>query len=681
MGLLDGRVAIVTGAGGGIGRCHALALARAGCRVVVNDIGGARDGSGAGTAMADGVVAEIVAAGGQALANHDSVTEPDGCDAMVNAAIEAWGRLDIVVNNAGILRDRTFAKMSDDAWDMVLTVHLDGTRNMVAAALPALEEAGGGAIINTTSYSGMIGNFGQSNYAAAKAGIYGLSRVLSLELRKQRITVNCVAPVAKTRMTDDISMVSETWLAEQISPVVVFLASPAAKEVTGRVFGVQGGRIHVYEVHTNEGVTKEDGHWTPGEIGEQLDRITSFAPSRAAEGPVDMAVAQVFHALSQCIRPEGVLAWRSNMQWVVEGGSDHTVVVDADGAVVHNGLVGSASCTIHIDRDTLLKLFRGELEPARVFMSGQARSDNMGDLMKMGAAFDLKRVAVMVGGSGATVVADEANEEPTGVLPMGKTYDGGAFFVDQVDFRAYASATDDPNPKHADAASPMFHVRPFISLMQAMANDPELDIDMLRLVHGEHAMRFHRRLRHGDVVALRGDLTSVDVKSSGTVFAFGLYGFVGGELALEGRTSYFIRTRTKQPRRTTRPPAAAKPPPTMTLEQVVTDDQAMRYAAASGDDNPIHLDQATALSAGLPGCILHGLCTMAFAQRDVVNAFADADPSRLASLSVRFAGPVFPGETLTMQMWDHGDGSVSFATMNAEGKPVITDGRAKILEG
>ena len=208
MGLLDGKVVLITGAGGGIGRAHALAMAAEGARIVVNDLGGSRDGVGGDDAMASAVVREIEEAGGEAVANFDSVTDAEGCQRMVAAAIDTWGRLDVVVNNAGILRDKTFAKMTDAEWFPVLDVHLNGTRNVCVAALDALKESEG-AIINTTSYSGMIGNFGQSNYGAAKAGIYGFSRVLSLELRKYGISVNCVAPVAKTRMTEDIAMVED----------------------------------------------------------------------------------------------------------------------------------------------------------------------------------------------------------------------------------------------------------------------------------------------------------------------------------------------------------------------------------------------------------------------------------------------------------------------------------------
>ena len=196
MGLLDGKVAIITGAGNGIGRAHALLFAQEGAKVVVNDIGGARDGSGAEGAPAAAVAREIERAGGSAVANADSVATADGARAIVAQAVSAFGQVDVLVNNAGILRDKTFLKMEEEMWDSVVAVHLKGTFLVSQAfAKQAIAQGHGARIVNTTSVSGMMGNFGQSNYAAAKAGIYGLSRVLALELVKRKITVNCVAPV------------------------------------------------------------------------------------------------------------------------------------------------------------------------------------------------------------------------------------------------------------------------------------------------------------------------------------------------------------------------------------------------------------------------------------------------------------------------------------------------------
>jgi NAD(P)-dependent dehydrogenase (short-subunit alcohol dehydrogenase family) len=280
MGLLDGKVAIVTGAGGGIGRCHALALAKEGAKVVVNDVGGDRSGTGGGKGMADRVVDEIKAAGGEAVANYDSVATMAGGKAIVQTALDAFGRLDILVNNAGILRDKTLLKMEEPMWDAVIAVHLKGTFACTQPAAAYMKDAGhGGRIINTSSTSGLLGNFGQSNYGAAKAGIAGFTRVCALELIKYGITVNAIVPVAKTRMTEDLpafSALEEGQLdPKHISPVMLFLASDLAKDITGKFFLVRGPQISVMEVKTTEGVSK-DGMWTPQEIAKNLDKIMKW---------------------------------------------------------------------------------------------------------------------------------------------------------------------------------------------------------------------------------------------------------------------------------------------------------------------------------------------------------------------------------------------------------------------
>jgi NAD(P)-dependent dehydrogenase (short-subunit alcohol dehydrogenase family) len=280
-GLLQGKVAVVTGAGGGIGREHALALAREGARVVVNDVGSNRHGGGRGAEMADGVVSEIKAAGGDAVANYDSVATREGADGIVWTALNRYGRIDVLVNNAGILRDRTLLNMSDDDLDRVLDVHLRGTFFCMQAAARAMKVQGqGGRIVNTTSLSGMLGNFGQANYAAAKAGIYGLTRVAALELQRSGVTVNAVAPVALTRMTSDLAMMkgaTEEELGPQhVAPVVVFLASDLAADLTGQVVGVQGGKLFLYKVEMTAGVQRDAaaGVWTAQEIKERWGEIS-----------------------------------------------------------------------------------------------------------------------------------------------------------------------------------------------------------------------------------------------------------------------------------------------------------------------------------------------------------------------------------------------------------------------
>ncbi len=275
MGMLDGKVALVTGAGGGLGRTHALLLAHEGASVVVNDLGGARDGTGAGTNMADGVVAEIEAAGGQAVADYGSVSNKDHAQAMVEAAVDTFGRLDICICNAGILRDKSFMNMTDDMWEVVNDVHLRGTYYSAKAAYDQMLLQGeGGRIIVTSSTSGLLGNFGQTNYGAAKAGIAGFARCLYLEGARYGVTVNILAPTALSRLTDDIlpEQAKDAVPPEKVSPTVVWLCTDDAKDVTGRTWLVTGNRVSLLSWQLNPIAHKDesDGPWDVEEVGEAI---------------------------------------------------------------------------------------------------------------------------------------------------------------------------------------------------------------------------------------------------------------------------------------------------------------------------------------------------------------------------------------------------------------------------
>jgi NAD(P)-dependent dehydrogenase (short-subunit alcohol dehydrogenase family) len=278
MGLLEGKVAIVTGAGGGIGRAEALLFAKEGARVVVNDVGGARDGLGTSEAAASAVVEEIRAAGGEAVASFDSVATAAGALAIVGKAVDAFGRLDVLVNNAGILRDRTLLKVDEASFDAVVAVHLKGTFLCTqAAAKQMVAQGGGGRVVNTTSVSGMLGNFGQSSYAAAKAGIYGFTRTAAIELQKHRITVNALAPVAKTRLTEDLPMFQtglDSLTPEHVAPAALFLASDLCQDRTGHVLAVAGSQVYVFKVVQGAGKFKDGGApWTAEEIADHWDAI------------------------------------------------------------------------------------------------------------------------------------------------------------------------------------------------------------------------------------------------------------------------------------------------------------------------------------------------------------------------------------------------------------------------
>ena len=250
------RVVVVTGAGGGLGREYALTLAKEGASVIVNDLGGSRDGTGAGHNMADQVVEEIKAAGGRAAANYDSVAEPEGAENIIKTAIDEFGKVDGVVSNAGILRDGTFHKMSFENWDAVLKVHLYGGYNVIRAAWPHFREQSFGRVVVATSTSGLFGNFGQANYGAAKLGLVGLINTLAQEGAKYNIKTNAVAPIAATRMTEDIlpPEVLKNLTPDFVAPVVAYLCSEEVPD-TDSIFIVGGGNVQRTALFQNEGVT------------------------------------------------------------------------------------------------------------------------------------------------------------------------------------------------------------------------------------------------------------------------------------------------------------------------------------------------------------------------------------------------------------------------------------------
>jgi len=267
----DGRVAIITGAGGGLGRSHALELARRGARILVNDPGAALDGSGSSTFAADRVVEEITAIGGIAAPNHHSVATAQGGQAIVQAALDAFGRVDVLINNAGILRDKAFHHMDQTMIDSVIDVHLKGALYVSQPAFRAMREQGYGRIVNTSSASGLFGNFGQANYGAAKAGLAGLTRVLAIEGAGHGIKVNAIAPVASTRMTQDVlGDLAAKVSPESVSPMVAFLAHEECP-VSGNVYSVAGGRIARIFVAETQGVVLPEN--TPEAILAHLAQI------------------------------------------------------------------------------------------------------------------------------------------------------------------------------------------------------------------------------------------------------------------------------------------------------------------------------------------------------------------------------------------------------------------------
>lgn len=289
----DEKVAIITGAGGGLGRSHALQLAERGARVVVNDLGGAVDGSGGSSEAAEKVVAEIKAAGGEAIANGSSVSDRAGAEKLIDDAVAAFGRVDILINNAGILRDRTFKKMTLDDFHLVVDVHLMGTVYCTHFAWEKMLAQGYGRIVNTTSSSGLYGNFGQSNYGAAKMGVVGLMNVLKLEGQKSNVHINTIAPTAGTRMTENIGFPKEAFDAltpELVSPAVLYLASDGAP--TGTI--IQAGAGYYAKVAIVEATgAKLGANVTVDDVADNIEAISDLQDAVPMNAGGDV-VAKIF---------------------------------------------------------------------------------------------------------------------------------------------------------------------------------------------------------------------------------------------------------------------------------------------------------------------------------------------------------------------------------------------------
>jgi acyl dehydratase len=348
---------------------------------------------------------------------------------------------------------------------------------------------------------------------------------------------------------------------------------------------------------------------------------------------------------------------------------------------VEDGVVMPLDCTIKTDTETIVGIFNRTVDAQKAFMKGRITADNMGVLMKFAMYFDFEaRRKALMAEAGAAGGA-QATEAPKAakVWPIGKTWEDGAKFADPKLAALYAECTGDDSPAYRGSEAivpPMFHVRLFHGMMFKIATDPELELDLLRLVHGEHDVTFHRPIRPWDLVQIRAKLESVEEKSSGVLVSSRLFAFVDGRLALEGRTAYFIRG----PKRADAGPKAPPVPepdrghPAYSAQIPVAQDLSIRYAVPSGDDNPIHIDRATALAAGHKDIILQGLCTMAMTGAAAVKALAGNDARRLRRLSVRFARPVLNGVTLSTRGWEERPGVYAVETRDPEGNLVISNG-------
>ncbi len=296
---LKGRTAVITGAGGGLGRAHALLFAQHGANVVVNDLGGSQDGSGKGSEMADKVVEEIKAAGGDAVANYDSVSTAEGANGIIKTAVDTFGTVDILVNNAGILRDRSFVKMTDEDWDLIFDVHVKGSYYCTKAAWPIMREQAYGRVIMTASASGIYGNFGQTNYSTAKMGVIGFGQTLALEGEKYNIKTNIIAPVAASRMTESLMPpnVLEKLKPEYVSPLVVYLCSENI-DVSGELYEVGAGAVSRLETLRSKGCTlNPDEGVTVEQMAENWSLINDMTDAKILRSIAESTQASLTHCM------------------------------------------------------------------------------------------------------------------------------------------------------------------------------------------------------------------------------------------------------------------------------------------------------------------------------------------------------------------------------------------------
>ena len=410
----DGQAAIVTGAGGGLGRIYALELAKRGAKVVVNDLGGARDGTGQSTSMAEAVVKEITDAGGQAIANYDSVTTLEGGENIVQTALDHFGRVDILINNAGILRDKSFAKMTPEMWEAVLAVHLQGAFNVTRPAFKVMREQGYGRIVMTTSAAGLFGNFGQTNYGAAKMGQVGFMNTLKLEGAKYDIKVNTVAPLAMTRLTEDVLPpdFAEKLKPEFVAPLVLYLCSEQCP-VSGSVYSAGMGFYSRAAVVSGPGayLGEEEEMPTPETVAANWKRIITL---KAAQGYPDAnaalmdmltgrdkrgtgdeergeegeseggleTVQGVFDRMADLFQPEAAAGVNVTFQFSISGpgGGDWYVTVEEGACTVESGVHSKPTTTLKMSNEDFLSYVGGQLPAMQAYTTGKLKIE--GDLMK-----------------------------------------------------------------------------------------------------------------------------------------------------------------------------------------------------------------------------------------------------------------------------------------------------------
>jgi len=561
----DGKVVLITGAGNGLGRAHALDFAARGAHVVVNDLGGGADGSGRANTAADRVVAEIRALGGEAVANHDSVE--DG-ERIVQAALDAYGTLDVVLNNAGILRDASLHKMTQEQWELILRVHLGGSFRVTRAAWPVLRDKGYGRVIFTSSGAGIYGNFGQANYAAAKLGLCGFANALAIEGRGRGILVNTIAPVAASRLTEKVlpPELMQSIKPEYVTPLVSWLCHERCAE-TGGLFEVGAGYVSKLRWERSRGEVFDVGKGMNAEqVAARWERITDFSD---AEHPT--SINDTFNTLLKAAQAP---RRRGNK---------------------------------YLDLDTVAR--------AETVVSNEY------------GPHDLALYAFGVG----------AGRDPLDPAELRYVYDSCAGL----------------------APLPTWAVMPSTNAMLQLMRERKPLLDGLnygleRLLHGEQYTEIRAPLPLKARLSHRFRLKAAYDKDPNAVLVFAVSSCddSGRELAYNEITA-FVRGiggwgGERGPARAAEPPPAREPD--AQVEEKTDPHQALLYRLC-GDWNPMHADPAFARAAGFERPILHGLCTYGYVGRHVLRAFCGNDPARFRSIRVRFAGSVFPGETLVTRMW------------------------------